>query len=764
MAAPTQSSPVIRFGAFELDSAKGELRKAGVPLKIHPQPMRVLLLLLKHPGQVVTREEIQSCLWADNTFVDFDRGINFCVNQIRAVLGDSAEKPRYVETLPRRGYRFVASVVAQGDCLARTARGAKQPEPVCEPKHHSETGSLAPILEAPSGKARFTVFSRRRRIAAAIIMVVLIAAGAYTLHRQTTQARALNLEGLRFVKLTASGKAEDSAISPDGSYIVYSQRDRDGVGLWLHHIASGSETQILPSEDVDFRGLTFAPNSNSVYFVRSRKEVGGFKDLYAMPVLGGHAQLVSKAVDSAVSFSPDGHQFAYTEGFGPPYGNNIRVANSDGSENHVLVTLTGTSPNFHAGVAWSPDGRTIVISVMLRGTRSGYALDTVSPTDGTVREIFWQPGVIGRPLWMPDSKTMLVELDDSTGQGQLWAVSSRGVKDRRITNDLANWGIRIDATRDVQTISAIQWSIVAKLWSAPVTDLSNLRQITNGEMPIVAGVVRADGKILAVSGNDELWIMNGDGTGLAPFSTLHEVAPPVVCGNSVVVASYSTTSTATLPASPNILRGTKLASGRLVVHRSYQFGPADIMRVDADGLNSTRLAGGFLYSPACSPDRKFVFYVLMGARQKILRVPIQGGDSEFVGDVPGQTIRGTIRVSPDGRFLAFPYDQEQPIALSKLAVVSAETGQIVKTFETPGGVYRESCLRWSPDGRSLQYLLTTGDVTNIWDQALTGGQPHALTNFTTGRIFDFNWSADGKELLLARGEVTSDVILLSNVR
>jgi eukaryotic-like serine/threonine-protein kinase len=108
MASPAGTHSVIRFGAFEVDAAIGELRKAGISLKIHPQPFRVLLLLAEHPGQIVTREEIQRSLWGDNTFVDFERGINFCINQIRAALGDDAEKPRYVETLPRRGYRFIA--------------------------------------------------------------------------------------------------------------------------------------------------------------------------------------------------------------------------------------------------------------------------------------------------------------------------------------------------------------------------------------------------------------------------------------------------------------------------------------------------------------------------------------------------------------------------------------------------------------------------------------------------------------------------------
>ena len=113
MALPDKPSRLIHFGAFELDAVNGELHKAGVSLKMHPQPLRVLLLLAERPGQVVTREEIQRSLWGDNTFVDFERGINFCVNQIRTALGDDAEKPRYVETLPRRGYRFVAHVTTE---------------------------------------------------------------------------------------------------------------------------------------------------------------------------------------------------------------------------------------------------------------------------------------------------------------------------------------------------------------------------------------------------------------------------------------------------------------------------------------------------------------------------------------------------------------------------------------------------------------------------------------------------------------------------
>ena len=100
----------IRFDSFQLDAASGELRKSGIRLRLQPQPFRVLLLLIEASGEVVTREEIRNCLWKDSTFVDFEHGINFSINQIRGALSDSAEKPRYVETLPRRGYRFIGTL------------------------------------------------------------------------------------------------------------------------------------------------------------------------------------------------------------------------------------------------------------------------------------------------------------------------------------------------------------------------------------------------------------------------------------------------------------------------------------------------------------------------------------------------------------------------------------------------------------------------------------------------------------------------------
>lgn len=147
--ASTGPTTPIHFGAFELDAASGELRKAGITVKLHPQPFRVLQLLLEHSGQPVTREDIRRCLWGDNTFVDFERGINFCVNQIRAALGDDADKPKYVETLPRCGYRFIGSLHgANGDAPVEVALPAAVLAQASPPRFRALITAAALLLAA----------------------------------------------------------------------------------------------------------------------------------------------------------------------------------------------------------------------------------------------------------------------------------------------------------------------------------------------------------------------------------------------------------------------------------------------------------------------------------------------------------------------------------------------------------------------------------------------------------------------------------------
>ena len=116
---------ILRFGSFELDPASGELRQRGDPIKLPPQPFKVLELLARHSGQVVTRDEIRKHVWRDDMVVDFEQGLNFCVRRVREVLGDTADAPRFIETLPRRGYRFLQPVTVASAEAAQSARATR---------------------------------------------------------------------------------------------------------------------------------------------------------------------------------------------------------------------------------------------------------------------------------------------------------------------------------------------------------------------------------------------------------------------------------------------------------------------------------------------------------------------------------------------------------------------------------------------------------------------------------------------------------------
>ena len=176
------------------------------------------------------------------------------------------------------------------------------------------------------------------------------------------------------------------------------------------------------------------------------------------------------------------------------------------------------------------------------------------------------------------------------------------------------------------------------------------------------------------------------------------------------------------------------------------------------------MASGTLFYPTCSPEGRFVFYVDLSSPQRILKIPIEGGTPVEVAKIPGDGIVGTLDISSDGKSLAFPWEQFTPVPGVHLTVISSTEGTLLKSFKVLPGVYGSGCVRWSPGDLALQYIVTRGGVTNLWQQRLAGGPPQQLTNFTSGLIFWFNWSKNAKRLLLARGRVTGDAVLLSRLR
>src|SRR5579859_7977270 len=247
----------FRFGSFELDVASGELRKVGHLINLQPQAIKVLTLLAEHSGHVVSRQEIRSRLWSDDTFVDFERSINFCINQIRSALGDDVDKPRYIETLPRRGYRFIFPVtpvlaehrhpLVSSNTSANLRAGAGASAADTLP--HANLQLVTPPVPRPVSSPA------RRLVAISVVMAFAVLAAGFALRTRLSRSAVLNLQSFRLTQLTHSGAVTGVAISPDGRFVVYSKREGERESLMLRQVSANSDLQLLPI-GTQFHGLT----------------------------------------------------------------------------------------------------------------------------------------------------------------------------------------------------------------------------------------------------------------------------------------------------------------------------------------------------------------------------------------------------------------------------------------------------------------------------------------------------------------------------
>ena len=287
---PGSQSTVVCFGEYELDLSTRELRTERGTVDLQEQPFHVLAKLLEQPGELVAREKLTKTLWPSDIFVDFEHSLNKAVNRLREALGDSAENPRFIETLPRRGYRFIAPV---------TSRIREQPTditshiffpdlPESSPNPAKSDPSESHLEANQKTETKHPLSSEWKNVAVgfgAILILVIVfrlASGG-----GKTYSPNFNLQQMQITKLTNSGKTESVAISADGRYVAYSRREPQGLSLWLHQVATHGDAQILPPNTNEFEGLSFSPDSNYIYFVRAAEDIPDFRYLYVMPVLGG---------------------------------------------------------------------------------------------------------------------------------------------------------------------------------------------------------------------------------------------------------------------------------------------------------------------------------------------------------------------------------------------------------------------------------------------------------------------------------------------
>jgi eukaryotic-like serine/threonine-protein kinase len=710
----------LSFGTFELDRESGELFKRGLPCRLQEKPLQLLLLLLEHPGEIVSREDLQRRLWPNGTYVDYDKGLNTAVKKLRYTLGDSPDKPVFIETIPRRGYRFIAPVSGNGIGLGDPlAGGTTFPTLTGEAKSidgRSEKGFHSGNQAATSRKYWY------------LFIAVLLGTAAVVLVKYGRFARPpiLDPQKIEVTELTNNGKVRQMAISPDGVSLAYARDEGLEQSLWVKRIDSGNETQLLTADTVNFSGMEFSPDGQFLYFVRSEKSNPVFSYLCRIPAEGGTVEQLIRDADTAVSFSPDGKQLVYTRGYPRRKISEVRVANVDGSDDHLLAPIAGNEV-FDSGPTWSPRNDSIAVSAHLTGLPRRFALYLISLSKATQTELYSSEGAIGRPLWIEGGRELIVVLNDlNSHRGQLWTVSTSSGEAHRVTNDLTDYDSAVDLTPDGKRLAVIANGAVSNLWIAGATDLSHPSQVTSGEPTLYQVRELSDGRLIAIGGG--AWMMNKDGTNRVPVRSLSNPDWIEPCGRFLLAVTST--------------NGEKV-----------------LTRVAQDGTNETALTSGDILFPACSPDGQFAYYLNAVHPQKIRKLSLVDGSILEIADVLGDTLFGNIVISPDGKYLAYPYQQYSPPVV-ELVVTPSDGGTPINKFQVPGFL---GTLRWSPDGKALHYVLTSNGASNIWEQSLSGFKPKQLTHFNSGEIFDFSWTADHEHVLMTRGQSERDVILLSHL-
>jgi Tol biopolymer transport system component/DNA-binding winged helix-turn-helix (wHTH) protein len=755
----TQSQPRnVRFGTFEADLRTGELRKDGVKLKFSGQPFQVLAFLLERPGEVVTREELQKRLWPD-TFVDVERNLNTAVNKIREVLGDSAETPRFVETLPRRGYRFI------GEIEPRTS-----PDPAAEviarvPPHKPARGFLLP---------RWILFWGVAILAVSVCFFVYRLRGTHRTEVQRTLTRLTFDEDLQ----------TEPTWSPDGRYIAYSS-DRGGkFDIYVQQVSGGNPVQVTRGPGQNWQP-DWSPDGKYIAY-RSEQGDGG---IFVIPALGGTG-LERKIAPFGYhpQWSPDSSQVLFGMDFTQLGFNRFFVARVDGGPPHEVLADFLSQNNLSASTAaWYPDGR---ITVWVANP---------SPTPD-----FWTIPLAGGPgQKLEIGSAVRKELEQASGEigaGEQsgdysfsWSPSADAIYFERGYVGARNiWKLTVDPERMRST---------------------GVHRLTTGPGPDAAAAISNDGKRLAFSAKSEriqTWLFPfdaragriiGDGAPITPPGRTSiepnlsrdgtKVAYYVPYGetgglaqadvrNELWVKSLVDGSEAPVITDHEYSRwfgrwspdGTQLAYER----RDLRTNERQLMVWSSQTHDEQPLAAPntSIVPNDWSPDGK---WLLATQANEIWLAPVASAPHpetairKIISDHSNYLLFQTF-LSPNGRWVVFEATENSPKPESTIYVVPMSGGPWTRITD---GQHWDDKPRWSPDGRTIYFVSGLDGFFNVWgirfdpETGKADGRPFQVSRFDRPRLMIPRWipsvgfSLTQDKFVLTMAQESGNIWVLDNV-
>jgi Tol biopolymer transport system component/DNA-binding winged helix-turn-helix (wHTH) protein len=711
MADASKALRAIRFDPFELLFDPEELRKNGVRLKVSGQALQLLVALVSSPGRLVTREELHQKLWAATTYGDFEHGLNAAVNRLREILGDSATSPRYIETIPRLGYRFIATI---------------QPD-------------VGPAVVIPVGvPARDRPPARRTSRAKAWIAPAIAACVVVALLYPWIDAkikeytRLLELQRLTAVPLTSlSGNVISPTFSPDGSQIAFAwDGETNNTGFDLYVKTIGTDKPLRITHHPSFRlSEAWSPDGRSIAISR----VAGREDsgIYLVAPTGGPERKIASRsrvtwYGTEVSWSPDGKTLAYTD--------HPANAQSDSSMEIYLLSLdTLRSKPANTGChdaelpTFSPQGDRLAYACAVAMARP--SLSVMRLSDGKITSLRDEPnGIVGLG-WSPDGQTLVFSTNFDSGE--LWEVEvDRPGHPQRLpvghdASDLAvsRSGHRLAYAQGRENVNI--WRL--DLSAAPL----KTRKLLSSAAVQRAPSISPDGKHIAFESNrtgfNEVWICDADG------------------GNCLQLTSFGSTLTGTPRWSPD---------GKQIAFDSRVSGDAKIYLVDPNGGAARELQTDSHSNsqPSWSVDGKWIYFSVGDDRGKpeVWKAPAEGGHAVQVAASPATFPQS----SPDGKYIYF----FRGLRLWRVKIDGSSP-------EPVRGMPELNFLgdEWFPVATGVYFIDHSGETTNIkFLDFQTGAvrQVFTLEKPVSKWIGGMPVSADGKWLLYPQMDENSSNIMM----
>jgi Tol biopolymer transport system component/DNA-binding winged helix-turn-helix (wHTH) protein len=623
---------MVFFEAFQVDLRAGELCREGRRVRLQEQPFRVLFLLLERAGEVVTREELREKLWPADTFVDFDHGLNSAVARLREALRDSAEKPRFIETISKRGYRFIAPLQTATPVVA---------VPSISPPAQNGT---RPGGCTPGGVWMGSTFC----------LALLSALTTWVLYRPSPDAQSERIEVVPLIGLR--GLQATPAFSPDGTLVAFRQSDGAHNGIFAAVV--GGEKSLQLTVDPGDCCPTWSPDGRQFAFIRYAEKDAS---IFTIPALGGteHRVYRGSTLRAGLSWSPNSDRLVFSEtNPADPTRSVVSLLSLTDSSTRALTSPPAGWLDHEA--AFSPDGAQVAF---VRSTIAGVSNDVfVMPAAGgqAKRLTFDNRPIMGPPTWTPDSREIIFSSDRGAETG-LWRVSAKGCIPRPVAGPVgeATWP-SIPAKGN--TLVYEQGQSKFNIWRLDLKDAEHHARPPSALISEKGDKMRPelspDGKRIAFESNRlgfwDIWTCDVDGNNCGQVTSLHGTAGRARWspdGRYIAFEFHprerSEIYIAEVPGGlphlvPTIAGADNLSpswsrDGKWLYFASKRgTEPFQVWKMPVGGGSPTKITKNGGISPVESPDGLFLYYSKY-EQGGVWRMPLQGGqETEILKDVEGE--------------------------------------------------------------------------------------------------------------------------------